>query len=240
MRLALFRALSHISQRMRLVSSVLARNEAGLDRYFRKVLSRCLEFSDAVVVLDDRSEDDTADVAAELGCIVKTRSILDSRAWGAEGKARQELWELALTHATGYDDWILVVDADHEMVGDYRSLCLSRDVNAWSFVLFDCWSETQYRSDEYWHAHTAPRPWLYAPHRVPAGWQPEWSSRGVHPGHAPSNFPYVLGIAPTDTHHILHWGWANPVHRQVKYQQYLREAHQLSPFERAHVESILH
>lgn len=223
---------------MQLTSALLLRNEAGSDRYLRRVLSRCREFSDTIVCLDDGSTDDTASVCAEFGAIVQRRG-LSTPAWGNEASARQELWDLAVSQCRGFNDWVLINDADQEMVGDPRELALSLETNTWSFVLFDCWSATEYREDGYWRAHTVPRPWMFAPLRVPLGWQAEWAKRGIHPGHCPTNFPMISGIAPTDAYHWLHWGWSKSTHREAKSKQYASTFHLMSDFERAHAESIL-
>ena len=222
---------------MRLVSAVLARNEAGPDRFLRRVLTRCLAFSDTVVLLNDRSTDATADLARLMGCAVYDR--LDSLpAWGHEAPARRQLWDCALKHATGLNDWVLINDADQEFIGDIRALCRSREVNTWCVPLYDAWSATEYREDMLWQAHRNPRPWLYAPHRVPQGWTPEWNDAGVHTGHAPLNFPMIAAVAP-ETYHWIHWSYSTPELRQTKYAQYQSVAHQLNPQQRAHAESIL-
>ena len=223
---------------MNLVSAVLARDEAGEDRYLKRVLSRCLAFSDTVVLLDDRSDDSTPDIAREMGCVVRTRAAID-RAWGAESSARRELWDFASEYCPDVDSWILICDADQELVGDVRSLCRSEACNSWAFVLFDLWSETEYRTDGPWVGHASPRPWLFAPHRVPPNWTADWSARGLHIGHAPQNFPLITAIAPPDTHYWLHYSYMRPEHRQAKYNQYLAHRHLLSPAEVMHAESIL-
>lgn len=224
---------------MRLFSALLVRNEAAPDRYLKRVLERCLSFSDRVLVLDDRSQDHTAAKARKLGCEVRIRKELDARAWGNESSARRELWDYALEYATEPDDWVLICDADQILVGDPRPLCETAELNAWAIPLFDMWdSETTYRSDEYWQAHNHPRIWLVAPRRVPEGWTADWSARGVHTGHLPQNLPIVAGNA-SNVLHWVHFGWMKESHRKAKYQQYKAQAHQLSPHELAHVESII-
>lgn len=224
---------------MRLVTAILARNEAGADRFLRQVLTRCLAFSDTVVLLDDRSTDATPTIARELGCVVETRQALDAPAWGSESSARRELWELGCRHATGPNDWLLIADADQELVGDIRALCRSRECNTWLFALYDCWSMTEYREDELWQGHLNPRPWLFAVNRVPEGWTPEWNSAPIHTGHAPSNWPMVASVAPPDSFYWLHWSYATPALRQKKHAQYQSVAHLMSPEQRRHAESIL-
>lgn len=223
---------------MRLITACLAKNEASEDRYLRRVLTRCREFSDAIVLLDDHSTDATPDIAHDMGCLVQTRQS-DTPAWGNESSARRELWELACSVATGPNDWVLINDADQELRGDVRGLCKSVECNTWNFVLYDCWSPTDYRTDGHWQAHTLPRPWLFAPNRVTQGWTPEWSGRGIHVGHCPINWPAVGGVAPPDEYYWLHWGWSKPEHRLAKYQQYKAQYAQMTPFEIAHAESIV-
>lgn len=222
---------------MRLISALLVRNEAGEDRYLRRVLRRCREFSDAIVVLDDQSSDQTPKVCAEFGCIVKQRG-LSLPAWGNEASAREELWNLALSQCTDAHSWVLINDADQEMVGNPRELCLSLETNAWAMTLFDCWSDTEYREDQFWQAHMNPRPWLFAPLRVPQGWAPEWPARGIHPGHCPINYPLVCGIAPPE-YHWLHYAYSTPEARVAKHRQYASQFHLMSAHERAHAESII-
>jgi hypothetical protein len=71
----------------------------------------------------------------------------------------------------------------------------------------------------------------------PEGWKPEWSDRGIHPGHAPSNYLYLAANAP-EGHYLLHLGWLRATDRREKYERYRAQWDQMSPFERAHVESI--
>ncbi len=222
---------------MRLITAILARNEGEQHRYFRRVLDHCLAFSDTVLVLDDRSEDATASIATLSGCVVRTRT--GRPAWGEESPARKELWEFACEHATEPDDFILICDADMILHGDVRSLCESTEVNTWSFILYDLWSETHYRSDGFWQGHRVHRPWLFAPNRVPDGWVAEWPERGIHCGHAPQNWPILDAIAPQQSHYYYHFAYATPELRVAKSAQYLAKAHLLTPFERAHAESIL-
>lgn len=221
----------------KLVSALLVRNEAGPDRYLRRVLERCATFSDEIVVLDDRSTDATPQLCADYGATVHQRSVLTNRAWGTESPARAELWDLATSHCHDESAWVLVVDADMVLVGDPRPYLDTREVNAWAFILYDLWdNDTTYRSDQFWVGHRVPRVWLVAPRRVPHDYIPDWPARGIHPGHVPSNFPVFAGVA-TDLH-WLHLGWLRPDHREIKYKQYISTADQLSPEELAHVESI--
>jgi len=218
---------------MRLVSALLVKDEA--DRYLRRVIARCQEFSDKVLVLDDGSTDDTARVAKEMGCLVKQRS--QPGAWGNEAPARAELWDRAAKCA-GPDGWVLFCDADMLLVGDPRPLCRSWDVNAWAFVLYDLWSETEYRSDGFWKAHEHPRPWLVRPG---ASWA-EYSAfvgRGIHAGHIPPGFPLHPAVAPQDAYHWLHLAYCKKPDRLLKFERYKTVWSQLNEFEQRHAASII-
>lgn len=201
------------------------------------MLARCRQFSDHLLVLDDQSTDDTAEIATHYGAVVRSRQ--GGLAWGEESPARKELWEFACEYAVGQDDWILICDADMELHGDPRPLCESTEVNAWSWVLYDLWdSETTYRSDQFWRGHEFPRVWMVAPNRVPEGWRADWGNRGIHCGHFPPNLPLLAGNAPFNLY-WLHFGWQKREHRLLKAAQYASVSHQLSPFEQAHAASIL-
>ena len=218
---------------MRLVTALLVKDEA--DRYLTRVLQRCLEFSDEVLVLDDGSTDDTIKIAQDLGCLVKQRP--QSGMWGNESPARAELWERGAKLAK--DGWLLIADADMILEGNPRDLIQTWDVGIWAFVLWDCWDgEHQARIDGPWqHGPMTPRPWLFRPSVCIQG-APQWSSRGLHPGHAPLNLCGVGGIAPPDTYYWRHLAYLKKEDRVRKHAQYLGQANQLTEFERLHAASI--
>ena len=222
----------------RLVTAVLARNEAAPDRYLRRVLTRCREFSDDILLLDDNSTDATKQVASEFGCVVRTRQ--DAPAWGAEAPARRLLWELAAELAG--DGWILVADADMILMGNPRPLTLAWDVATWAWPLADLWdSETTFRVDGPWGVGPAtPRPWLFRPSAAPTGFQPVWGERGIHVGHCPSNWADAgpCFVAPSDIY-WRHLAYKDTDQRARKHAQYMSVAGQLSEFEQAHAASIL-
>ena len=217
----------------KLIGAVLARNEA--DKFLTPVLTRLLEVCDSVLLLDDNSTDDTYKIAKALGCSVKKRT--KPPMWGQESSARQELWDWAVSRC-GEDDWVLICDADQVLVGDPRPLMKSWESNTVSLRLFDCWSETEYRADGFWQAHLHPRAWMFCPKRVPQGWTATWSERGIHTGHCPLSWPT---IAPIHDECIFfrHLAYSSPELRRTKHGQYMARSDQLSPFEVAHVQSIL-
>ena len=68
------------------------------------------------------------------------------------------------------------------------------------------------------------------------GWTPEWSGRAIHPGHWPSNWPGLTGVA--DKLHWRHLAYVTPEHRATKLAQYESQVAHLNPFEIAHARSI--
>ena len=218
----------------RLITALLARDEA--DKYLRRVLENALSFSDTVLVLDDRSTDDSPKIAREMGCQVRGRSVLKDPAWGHESPARAELWDWATQEAG--DGWVLIMDADQILHGDPRPLMETWEFNSWAFILLDLWDETHFRVDGYWKGHVTPRCWMVRPSTFGPDWTPQWNGRGMHVGHIPPNAPLACGIAPPEQYYWLHLGYASPELRKAKLDKYLAVADQLTPQELAHARSI--
>lgn len=209
---------------------MLVKNEAS--KYLERVIRRCAEYSDEILILDDGSTDDSVDIARRLGCGVRRRG--QPGMWGNESPARAELWQWAAEVAG--DGWILVTDADMLLVGDVRPLTRSTQCNTWAWPLFDCWDREQtFRMDGYWKGHEHPRPWLFKPSECP---DPVWPDRGIHTGHAPLNYPIRACALYAPEVYWIHLAYVRREDRMKKHRQYLEQAHQLSEFERAHAASV--
>ena len=159
-------------------------------------------------------------------------------AWGNELPFRQQLWDMAM-EACRSQDWIFILDSDFILTFDPHELTELYSPT-WRLDLYDLWSPTHYRSDDWWYAHTMPRHWMLRAGNAPMG--PQWDrpNKYIHTGHIPTNYPTRVGIAPSRMA-ILHLGWYTPEIRQRKYDRYKREGiwDKLSGFQRKHVETVL-
>lgn len=215
-----------------MIAAILARNEA--DRYLRECLESLVPVCDHILLLDDGSTDGTIELAESFMCHVKTRK--GPPMWGQESSARQELWEWAAKEAD--DGWLLIADADQELMATREQIAAmesSWDVTAWGIPLYDLWdAPDRFRSDGHWGAYRVKRPWMFRPAVCET---PIWGTRGLHVGHAPANFPYVVGHAPEGVY-WKHYGWMRKADRDCKLERYLAHKDQLNQFELAHLLSV--
>lgn len=215
-----------------MIGALLVKDEA--DRYLAATIRSMQPVCEKILVLDDGSTDDTVALAESMGCEVRRR--VETGMWGNETPARAELWDWGAQEAG--NGWLYISDADHELVGDrdhIRRLAESWEVNCWGFRLYDCWDSPQtHRVDGQWAAYQVARPWMFRP--VSCG-TPQWGSRGLHAGHAPCNYDYRLGLAPSGVW-IRHLGWMSAVDREAKVARYTAAAEHLRPDELAHLHSV--
>ncbi|WP_042170939.1 glycosyltransferase [Paenibacillus gorillae] len=201
----------------RLTLSMVVRNEA--DRYLREALGRHRRYIQDAVIIDDGSTDGTVEVIQEMLQGLPVRLIRNETSkFSNEITLRKQQWEETLAVKP---DWILNLDADEwfedRFERELESLLSQKDVRVYCFRLYDFWSPTAYRDDQYWSAHHHFRPFLLR-------YEPElayrWRETPQHCGRFPENiFELPNGLSEL---RLKHFGWASAVHRQEKLDRYMQ------------------
>lgn len=208
---------------MRLVASLITRNE--MKRYLEPCVESLLAFVDEIRVLDDRSEDGTAEWLAEQAG-VKVLINEGEPMFQHEGFARQRLLNWTLEAAPTH---ILSVDAD-EIVADGKmvreAIVNNPGVQAFTLLMEEIWKtcpqELCVRHDGGWRPHEIPI--LYAV--PPPGFQDRRfhiSPKQLACGREPvmiRNLAVRGKAIPTGTE-VLHFGWSKESARQARYDRYV-------------------
>ncbi|WP_405153951.1 glycosyltransferase family 2 protein [Paenibacillus sp. FSL K6-0108] len=202
------------TRRPHVTLSMIVRNEEH--RYLGQALETHRPWIDRAVIIDDGSTDRTVALCQEiLADIPLTLIVNPASLFADEVSLRKQQWET--TVATG-PEWILNLDADEILTTDFgivRNQLLSGTEDAIYFRLFDMWSESHYREDQYWQAHTYYRPFLV---RYRADWSYEWKETPQHCG----RFPLTIQHFAYGCHspRVKHYGWARAEDRIHKYERY--------------------
>jgi len=201
--------------RPKLTLSMVICNEA--DKYLAKVLSRHREYIDEAVIIDDGSEDNSAEMCRELLRGTRLHLVRNERpSFDNEVRLRRQQWQETLERSP---EWILNMDADEMMEESFASgvdaLLRQADGDVGCFRLYDMWSETHYREDEYWRAHLVYRPMLL---RYRSGFPYRWREQPLHCGRFPDNI--FAQPSFTSDYRVQHWGWATPQIRAGKHRRY--------------------
>lgn len=211
--------------RPRVLLSMIVKNEA--DRYLARMLRAHVPHVDRVLVIDDASTDTTCDLIRARVPMDKLVLVQNSTPlFHEEHRLRRLQWETALGQED--IDWIITLDADEIFEVDFdRELfeMMRRGIPALSFRLFDMWSETEYREDDLWNAHT--RYWPMAVNRrwwidsmLPEGFKGTWPEANQHCGRWPREV-YTFVSKPCAAR-IKHYGWAREEDRVAKVERYKR------------------
>lgn len=218
---------------MNLVASLVVRNE--LARYLAPCIDHLRVFCDRIVVLDDASDDGTADwlalqADAQLVLVTQTKTTF----YVHEGATRT-----SLLHATLREDptHVLPLDAD-EFVSDGPALRAALeeqpDVAVWGLPIQEVWNADMQnlhtRVDGGWSAGRT-QVW-----RPPGLARLTFANRRLACGRTPSQIrmrtPEPLDVS------LLHVGWLNESERKGRAARYAQ--HDQGRFHaRAHLESIL-
>lgn len=194
--------------------SMIVRNEEH--RYLRQALETHRPWIDRAVIIDDGSTDHTVALCQEmLEGIPLTLIVNPASLFADEVSLRKQQWET--TVATG-PEWILNLDADEILTTDFgavRNQLLGGTEDAIYFRLFDMWSDTHYREDQYWQAHAYYLPFLV---RYRPEWTYEWKETPQHCG----RFPLTIQHFAYGCHspRVKHYGWARAEDRIRKYERY--------------------
>ncbi|MGV2887013.1 glycosyltransferase family 2 protein [Paenibacillus taichungensis] len=194
--------------------SMIVRNEEH--RYLRQALETHRPWIDRAVIIDDGSTDHTVALCQEmLEGIPLTLVVNPASLFADEVSLRKQQWET--TVASG-PEWILNLDADEILTTDFgtvRNQLLGGTEDAIYFRLFDMWSDTHYREDQYWQAHAYYRPFLV---RYRPEWSYEWKETPQHCG----RFPLTIQHFAYGCHspRVKHYGWARAEDRIRKYERY--------------------
>jgi hypothetical protein len=228
---------------MRIFGLTVGRNEAS--RYLIPMLEHHLDILDDLFFYDDRSTDETPEIAHDLNCSGEIRADFIPSFAEDEGMFRGGAWDAFQNHmAPRPGDWILVIDCDELLVcwhsahpADVRDSLEKVIHAAGSHVAvnldipevfgFDEDGCPLIRTDRLWGTIHAPRLFAFRPNG-------QYVQGEVG---APAVPNYVMGGPwyQTDTVAILHYGYADLKDQLLKYERYrFRLGHSS-----AHVESIL-
>ncbi|WP_348624830.1 bifunctional glycosyltransferase/class I SAM-dependent methyltransferase [Paenibacillus peoriae] len=190
-------------------------NEA--DRKLIDVLRSHREYIDEAVIIDDGSQDDSGELCREILKGIPLRLIRNETAsFTNELELRKQQWRETLASSP---EWILNMDADEMFESRFaqgvHSLLAGTKADTICFRLFDMWSSTHYRDDDYWQAHRYYRPFLI---RYKEEFSYKWKEQSLHCGRFPEN---VLDLpSEISNYRIQHWGWYTPAIRMAKFQRY--------------------
>lgn len=219
---------------MRLLASTVGRNEAG--RWLGDMLMRCSGEFDGHFFYDDRSDDNTLEIARGWSCTTVERDEDQPAFLEHEGMFRQAAWEaFERTMKPEPGDWILSIDCDELLVRSQSiraqceaargqsSLivkipeCFGFDADGWPLV----------RTDGYWGTIAGTRLFSY---RRGGRFADKAMASGSEPTYATGGHRRRLEGA-----WLLHVGYAREEDRREKHARYSV----LSGHADSHVESIL-
>ncbi len=214
----------------RLTAMMPVRNEA--QRYLYEVLTNLSTYVDAIVVLDDASDDSTAEICRSFPGVVLSRTseplfLVD------ESALRQALWERTVETRP---DWVLAIDADElfeeRMRHEALSLIDQQEYDAVEFRVFDFWGDrAHYRVDGAWDPWRKRVRMLF---RYRPGQTYSWPRQRLHCGRIPLEIRRSARVYQSDLR-VKHLGWLRPEDIRRKYEQYRRIGTGLDP----HLESVL-
>lgn len=196
---------------MRLIAQMVVRNEEG--RYLREVLDHTSQFVDKIVVTDDFSDDNTAQICADHGAEVQQteRNMFVEN----EGALRSKAWEF-LENFAEPGDWILALDADELFYPVKLREWMQTRYSVLGITFYHMWTETHYRVDGAWGPTISSRMFKF----IPGG---KFKDRTLACGSEPtyvSDFVRRRDFAPHTRFKMKHLGYLLDKDKEVKYERY--------------------
>ncbi len=227
---------------------MVMKNEA--DRYLESCIESIWTWAHDVHIYDDRSTDDSVEVATKLGCTVTVRQEHEPSFLEHEGQFRYNAWRALQNNQNPRNpDWCLSIDADEFLVAEdgqtaeavdasiemaRHSLCAGvilpipevfhADVDAEGNLV-----KPQVRTDGFWGTIKGPRLFEWRRGGI-------FSSKAMGSGSEPTYVaisrlsPYAQGLS------LLHLGYCHPEDRKAKAERYNNLIHGHAD---AHIQSIL-
>lgn len=209
---------------MRFFALLPTRNEAN--RYLRECLIWHSWIFDGIFVFDDRSTDNTVDIARDYAT-VEIR-VQDPSFAQHEGQFRQQAWDAMVARFQPTErDWIFALDADEFLVSNeglsqttllYCAAIQAENNHQDSVtipipeVFSTSANEVYIRTDGFWAGLAQPRLCKYRPNA-------QFSNKKMASG----SLPTYANLAPADNNcslNLLHFGYARAEDRYVKHERY--------------------
>jgi len=137
-------------ERPKIVAMLPVRNESA--HYLRDALANLTQWVDAIIVLDDASDDDTFEVATSFSKVIYYQN--NTPEYGEDDRRLQsKLWQLA---SGENPDWVLAINTDEifedRIIDEIGLLLEQNDYDIVCFRVFHFWkSDSHYRIDGNWN-----------------------------------------------------------------------------------------
>ena len=206
---------THREKGNKITLSMIVKNEGN--RYLSRILGALKGHIGEAVIIDDGSTDNTVEICRKVLNDIPLHIIQNEKSlFSSESALRQQQWrETVKTNP----DWILNLDADELIEEAFwetaQELIDNPEIDLYCFRLYDMWSDSHYREDPHWNAHSIYRPFLL---RYQPGFPYRWNESDQHCGRFPMNiFRFKRANAEA---RIQHFGWATEQDRQAKFKRY--------------------